>query len=723
MINFSKETKTFNIITKTASYQMKVDEYGYLLHLYYGRRMKDLLPRNNELLIFDTKANIVPNACKNIRDYSLNLLGQEFTTANLGDFRISTVSLSSLNAALTLDLKYKNFKILKGDYDVQDMPSAYGIDETLIITLFDVVAKIKVELIYKVIEEDDVIFRSAVLINESEKEITLNKMLSFNLDFSANYDFSLIHFSGARNNEFNKEIVKLPHGVLTFSSSEGLVGLKQNPLTILADKNTTEDIGECFGFNLIYSSNFEVNVEKDNYEQTRINIGINHQDFSYSLKKKDSFSTPEAMLVFSSRGLNELSLKMRNIANNHIVKYHCEEPCIPFNTFESMNFTYDIEKLERFALQLSKCNVNYFVIDDGWFSKREDDSSSLGDFTINKYKIDKNFASLKEFLTSINMKIGIFLPIEEISEKTPIFKEHPERILKANERPYSRGNNGLLLNLALKPVQTYLSKLVCDIVKENGFDYIKLSLSRPISEVYGSNIKNSGEVYHRYVLGLYAILEKIRKTNPNLVIEMCAFDGGRLDLGIMQYANFVSASASNDALHLVKLVNNLSYGYPLKSILLYIGNEECLYYKRKTTVSDKICGVYPVNFGVSLNPTTHLTSLEELKKFIKQYIDDYRIEMTSTYSRLVSDTEDDVYSYQLLTKNKKKCFAVLSNGNKGNDKLVIKFKDIKENLVYDINDKALKGKVLMKKGIVVKKNKAENTIISTSFKGEFKDYD
>lgn len=723
MIAFNKDNKVFNITTRNSTYQMMVDEYGYLIHLYYGRRLKDELPRTNNLLYINSGVEVNPINAKFNKDYSLNILPQEVSTSNIGDYRSTTIDVVSKKSNFTLDLKFRTYKIIDGDYLLPDLPSFYNVNKTLIITLADNLAKIRVDVIYKEIEDEDTICRSLAIYNEDEDSIIINKALSINLDFTKEKEFNLMHFYGDVNDEFNKEVIELSHLSYSLSSLKGVTSHIHNPLTILAGKETGEDSGECYLFNLVYSSNFEVNVAKDYYNQVRLNMGIAHDNFSYTLKPKESFFTPEVMMVYSNCGLNDLSSKTRNSINANLVKYKPTFTPLVANTSSSLGYDFSLNALKEYCAKVSKIGVNVVVVDDGWFAKREDKLSGLGDFEYDKFKFGSKFDEFKAYLETLNLKLGLWLEIEAVNEKSTVYKTHPEWIVHPTSRGSGKTNNELMLNLGLKDVQKYLINLVKNIVLTYKLDYLKLDLNRVIESVYSVKLKNQGEFYHEYIKGLYKVLAAIRKAYPDLFIEVGQMGGGRLDLGMMQFASSILLSNSLDYSKNIKMIYNVTYGYPLNMISSKFAKDEG---------NDNISKLELANFFMSMLTNTvfdidfakcSTNAINLLNDSVIQYNILKENVLNGSIYRVELEEKNDGYLVIALSKNKKECtFAVIS-GENGTTKTNIKFKSLKENLIYTIEEKEYKGNQLIRKGISIKKNKEPYYTYIYSFKGGFKDYD
>ncbi|MDD3170712.1 MAG: alpha-galactosidase [Bacilli bacterium] len=610
--HFILETnKTSYIITSTAS--------GLLLHDYYGSKVN--------LVSFEAIRQKLENGrgtavlFEGNKDEYLDDLDLEFSTIGLGDYRENLITIFDKETGYSNSFRYQGYEISKKT-TIEPIPCSYEEKEVLRIDLLDEVLNCKAELYYKVYEDSDVITRYTRLINLSNKSYNLERIFSMQMDFPEN-DFVMMTFDGSWSKERQVSKKRLVSGIYINDSKSGASSNKHNPFVILKKRNTTENIGNCYGFNLVYSGNHKTVVEVKPNNKVRVLSGINDYAFNYELT--DEFISPEAVFSFSSQGLNGLSQNMHYFINNHIVRgeWKNKERPVLINNWEATYFNFDEKKLFKLAKASKDIGIELFVLDDGWFGKRNDDTSSLGDYSVNDKKLPHGLKKLSENINNLGMKFGLWVEPEMISENSELYRIHPDWAVKVPQRKPSTGRNQLALDLTNKEVRDYLIRSLTDVFSSCNLDYVKWDYNRTLSDIYGSKIKNQGEYFHRYILGLYEILEVINKRFPHILFEGCASGGNRFDLGMLCYFPQIWTSDDTDYLERVYIQTGTSYGYPLSTMGAHVSDIPNHQTLRSTPLSSRynisIFGVLGYELDITLLSPKELSEIRKQIEWYKNY--------------------------------------------------------------------------------------------------------
>ena len=551
--------KVFLLSTDHTSYMFRTDKYGHLEHVHYGSRvlMSDRkalsfkkLILHGDTIMYDKKNDI----------YSTDSLPQEFGTYGVGDFNEASIEIEG-SGSYTCDFVYDSHEILKGDTQIKGLPSAYGAEKTLVIHMKDKVNDLKLDLYYAVYPECDVIARRAVLVNSGKKNFTLHKLMSYCIDLAED-DLVLMDFFGAWDKETHVNERPLVRGTYSIGSRVGFSSAKNNPGFIIRKSETRENTGKVWGFNLIYSGNHYSSVSKNEYAIHRIQGGISPERFHMTLKAGDSFETPEAVMAFSSGGLNVLSQHFHDFINEHIVRsdWKKKERPVVINSWEGFGFDFKKDDLiKKLAKNAKKLGIELFVLDDGWFGRRNNDKRGLGDYNCNTRKIPGGISSLSSEIHKMEMLFGIWVEPEAINLDSKLYEDHPEYALTEKDRDMFFGRNELLMDLTKKEVQDYIIDNVSKLIDDNGVDYIKWDMNRMMNAV-------SGVYNHEYIKGLYRVLDEIFTPRPWVLLESCSSGGNRFDLGMLCYSPQIWASDDTDPIERIDIQKGLSYLYPLSSI-------------------------------------------------------------------------------------------------------------------------------------------------------------
>lgn len=558
----------FTLQTNCSTYQFKVGRYGFLLHTYYGPRIDGedlsyLLPDRS--LAFSNN----PNDTGLDRSFSMDLEPQEYSCFGVSDFRESAVCVTGSSGAAAVDLRYDGYELSCDKYALSGLPALYGDDfDTLRVFMKDPVLGLKVTLLYGVREEDDVITRAALIENESSAPLFLDRALSATLDFMT-ADYDMISFHGRHCRERQPQRISLSHGKQRIDSLRGASSHQYNPFVILCDHKADEDTGCCYGLNLVYSGNFLAQAEVDQASNTRLVMGIHPDTFRWKLEPGAVFTVPELCLTFSPNGLTGLSQRIHRTFRTHLCrgKFRDARRPVLLNSWEGCYFDFNGDKLVQLAENAAPLGIELLVMDDGWFGKRDDDNSGLGDWFVNEKKLQGTLADLVNRVNKAGMSFGIWFEPEMISEDSDLFRAHPDWCIHIDGRPCSRQRNQLVLDMGREDVREYLFKVISDVLRSANIAYVKWDMNRHLSEV-GSAVlpyDRQGEAAHRHILGTYDLMEKLTSAFPDILFEGCSGGGGRFDAGMLYYTPQIWLSDDTDASERLTIQYGSSFGYPISA--------------------------------------------------------------------------------------------------------------------------------------------------------------
>ena len=545
----------FLLNTADSSYLLRVDQYKHLEHIHFAGRV---LLEDYEALSYKKKiahgTTIMYDEKNDV--YTSDSLCQEFPTYGTGDFNEAAIEIEG-SSSFTCDFLYDSYEIVKGDVLIKGLPSSYGADCTLILHISDKVNHLALDLYYAVFYQDNIISRRCVLTNQSEETLTLHKLMSYSMDLCEE-KLVLMDFHGAWDCEMHLNEREVQQGTCVLTSRVGFSSAKANPGFILRQAETKQDYGKAWGFNLVYSGNHYSSVSKNEYGHYRIMSGISSERFHYSLKKGDVFSSPEAIMTYSNQGLNLLSQNFHSFINKHIVRssWKNKQRPILINSWEGFGFDFTKKDLLSLAKQGKDLGMELFVLDDGWFGRRDSDKRGLGDYDCNLTKIPGGLSSLSEEIHKMGMMFGLWVEPEAINIDSKLYEKHPEYALCEKDRAFFFGRNELLMDLTNKEVRDYIVDQVSKLIDENQIDYIKWDMNRLMNGV-------SGVYNHKYIKGLYEVLDRIFSSRPQVLLESCSSGGNRFDLGMLCYSPQIWSSDDTDPIERMDIQNGLSYLYPL----------------------------------------------------------------------------------------------------------------------------------------------------------------
>ena len=655
-IVYDASSKTFNLSTSKTSYVLKVLGSNHVAHVYWGKKIK---AKNLDYVLRSKNWGSFLTNTDNIDDFMLEMTPQEYPGYGSTDLRTPAVELQFSDGTSATDFRYESHNIYAGKNKLNNLPATYVEDEneamTLELTLVDSLKNVKLILSYSVFEEFDAITRSVKIINESNEDVNINRVLSANVDFRDS-DYELLQLSGAWARERHIIRKEIRSGSQSIGSRRGSSSHAQNPFMALVRKDTTEQHGEVYGFSLIYSGNFLANVEVDMYENARAQIGINPFDFTWLLKSKEEFTAPEAVLVYSNEGLTGMSHIYNCLYGKRLCKgkYRDEVRPILINNWEATYFDFNETKIKEIAREATNLGMELFVLDDGWFGKRDDDNSSLGDWFVNEEKLKGGLNQLATEINEMGLQFGLWFEPEMVSPISELYKEHPDWCIHIPGRNRSEARRQLILDYSREDVCNYIIEKISEVLSSAPISYVKWDMNRNMSEIGSAKLpaNRQREVAHRYILGLYKVLEEITTRFPDVLFESCSGGGGRFDPGMLYYMPQTWTSDNTDAIERLKIQFGTSMVYPNASIGCHVSAVPNHQVDRITPIETRGVVAMSGNFGYELD----ITKLPESEKeIIKEQVKLYKeiretIQFGKCY-RLSSPFENNDVAWMFISKD------------------------------------------------------------------------
>ena len=571
-IHYCEKDHTITLQTVHTTYQMKIDDLNTVLHTYYGEKTADD-DMSYAIHRIDRSLSGNPAEIAKIdRSYSLDTLPQEYSGFGTGDYRITAARVLHEDGTQALRFRYAGHEIMPGKYSIPGLPAAY--DDmcdamTLALTLKDTEANVTAILYYGVFEQADVITRTVKLINDGPEPKVIHKAASLNLDFIGD-DLDMITFYGRWARERTPEREHITHGIHSVGSVRGTSSPHYSPSVVLCDPTADEFTGSAYGVTFVYSCEFELEIEKDMINNTRLVLGIHPDNFAWTLQPGEAFDAPEVILTYSNQGISTMSNQLHRFIRKHIVRGPWRDARRPvlINNWEGTYFDFDGDKLVSIAADAASLGVEMFVLDDGWFGKRDDDNSGLGDWFPNEKKLGCTIEELGKRIKATGVKFGIWFEPEAVSEDSDLYRAHPDWAVTIPGREPNLSRNELILDLSRTDVQDYLIKCMSDVIRAAQIDYVKWDYNRSICDKYTHALpkERQGEMTHRFVLGTYRVLEALLTEFPNLLIEGCSSGGGRFDAGMMYYTPQIWCSDDTDPIERLEIQYGTSFIYPVNTM-------------------------------------------------------------------------------------------------------------------------------------------------------------
>ena len=722
-----EKTGLFQLITDNTEYQMKADKYGVLKHLWYGEKTGCDMEYLQSYPDVGFSGNIYDAG--NDRTYSLDTLPLEYACDGVGDYRVTGAAAVHSDGSCALDLRYKSYRISKGKYSIKGLPAVYADvseSETLEIVLKDKYSDIEVTLRYGVLPKLDIITRCVSVANNGTQPVILTKVASLCLDIPHG-KWESVHFHGRHAMERLTERMPLCHGIQESSSTRGTSSHHQNPTVLLCSPDCTETSGSCIGAVLMYSGSFQTKIQLDQMEQVRLVMGINPELFRWELKPSEVFDTPEVIMSYSSNGMEKLSHNFHKVIREHVCrgKYKLAERPVLINNWEATYFDFNEKKILKIAEQAASLGVDMLVLDDGWFGKRDDDCSGLGDWFVSEEKLNGGLGKLAEKIKSLGMKFGLWFEPEMVSEDSDLYRSHPDWAIKIPSRNPVRSRYQLVLDMINPEVRDYLFGAISDILKNADISYIKWDMNRSICDWYTPclSAENQGEMPHRYVLGLYELLERLTTAFPDVLFEGCSGGGGRFDAGMLYYCPQIWCSDDTDAFERTKIQYGTSFFYPVSAIGSHVSAVPNHQTGRITPIETRAVTAMAGSFGyeLDLNTLSH-DEKQEVKEQIVRFKKDGPLIHNGLYYRLSDSLNDKYAMWGFVSDDKKEVLVhgVIFRTEPNRTQYLVKLRGLLPDTNYRLaeNGEVYKGSALMNGGILLPKSWGDYASIEMHFISE-----
>lgn len=713
-IFYNEKDKAFKLRANNTDYMMKVCEEGYLAHVYYGNKVPD---EDLTYLLRLDESPFTPATNDRDRASFMDTLPFEYPCFGLGDYRESAFKIMDADGMSTSDLRYVSHKMYEGKPKLEGLPATFATEEsgcsTLEITMYDKYADIEVVLIYTAFDKLDVITRSAVITNKSEKPFKITRALSACVDFDTD-KMDMITLNGSWARERAVERCRLHHGKQLVDSCRGESSHQNNPFVALCDNNADEDKGEVFGFNFVYSGNFYAQAEVTQHKKTRFLMGINPLDFEWLLEKGESFTCPEVVMVHSDEGIGKMSRTFHDLYRNNLIRgeYKDKRRPILINNWEATYFNFDTDKLIDIAKEASKLGIEMLVMDDGWFGHRDSDNSSLGDWFVYEKKLKGGLKYLVDEVNKLGMKFGIWFEPEMISPDSELYKAHPDWAIQIKGRPLTLCREQYVLDYSRKEVRDHVYGMMKKILDSANIEYIKWDMNRQLTEVGSATLpaERQRELWHRYVLGVYDLMDRLTTDYPHILLENCSGGGARFDPGMLYYSPQIWCSDDTDAIERLKIQHGTSMCYPCLAMGAHVSDCPNHTVGRNTPFKTRGHVAMVGTFGYELDVTRiPQEDRDAIPAQIKEFNKFNKLVRTGDHYRIGNMFEDNTWdAWEFVAKDKSEALfefvQVLGRPNERSRR--IKLKGLEADAYYyeeNEPDKKISGAALMNAGINIAK--------------------
>lgn len=708
---FLEEEKIFKLDTRNTTYVIAVvDDEQFLGHVYYGKKLKEV---HLDGLLRIHENPFVPSRNNRDRVSFLDSFPMEYPAHGLGDYRESCINIRTEKGNVGLALSYVSHKITEGKDGLEGLPASFGKAgecETLKILCEDKVTGLQVILQYGIFDEADVITRSVKVVNTGKEDLYLTKVYSACLDMD-NKDFEAISLHGSWARERQIETVPVSHGKYSVESIRGESSHQDHPFLALKTKNADQENGEVYAMHFVYSGNFKAQVQSDQFDQVRMTMGIHPEDFTWKLKEGESFQAPETVLVYSAQGLGQMTRIFHDFYRNHLIRseYKNQKRPILINNWEATYFDFDTDKLIAIAKQASALGIEMLVMDDGWFGDRCDDNRALGDWFVNEEKLKGGLEYLVDEVNKLGMKFGIWFEPEMISPDSDLYRAHPDYAIAIPGREPSLCRNQYVLDLTRKEVRDYAYECVAKILRSANIEYVKWDMNRQLSDIGSLELPadQMGELYHRYVLAVYEMQERMMTEFPHLLLENCSGGGARFDPGMLYYSPQIWCSDDTDAIERLKIQEGTALIYPLSTMGAHVSDCPNHTVGRVTPFETRGYVALAGTFGYELDVTKIPESdREQIPAQVAMYHKYNDLVREGDYYRIASYAENHYFDcYGVVSKNKKEALytyvQVLNRPNYHSRRIYLKGLAAEKYYAIEGEDGTWSGEQLMNAGLLV----------------------
>ena len=720
-IIWHSKSKQYHLYNDKISYICGITPVGELGSIYFGKRIHD----KEDFSYVEFRGGLACVAVDpDTESYSRELNRQEYPSFGTSDFGAQAYEVELPNGSRVSSFTYKEHRIFKGKTPLTGLPATYADEDeamTLEVVLEDEVAKMTLTLVYTIFDKYPVIARHAVFESANPDGVKLTRALSACIDLP-DQDYQWMQFSGAWARERIPVVKELSAGSVMIESKRGSSSANQNPFVIIKRPNTDDFCGEAIGFSFVYSGNFIAQAECDTYGKTRVLMGINPDRFTWALGKGEKFETPEVVIAMTDSGLNDLSQTYHSLYNNNLVrgKWKNEPRPILINNWEATFMDFDEERILSIAEKARDAGVELFVLDDGWFGERDDDYAGLGDWIENPKKLPQGMKGLARKMNAMGMKFGFWIEPEMVNPDSNLFRRHPDWALSTPGRKASLGRHQLVLDYSREEVVDCIYGMLKKVIADAPISYIKWDMNRPMTEVYNAQLpaECQGMVYHKYIMGVYSLYERLRNDFPDILFESCSSGGNRFDAGMLYYAPQAWCSDNTDAIDRVRIQYGTSYGYPISSIGAHVSAVPNQQTGRSVSIATRANVAYFGTFGYELD-LNHITDeeFEEVKKQIVFMKENRELLQFGRFYRLRSPFDSDQAAWIVVSEDGKRAifgfYCMRSNVNTLSG--FLRLAGLKEDLAYNFKGEEFYGDELMNLGIPVGKLSADGFAIGRDF--------
>ena len=710
MIRYLEEKKLFQLDTTNTTYVIGLTQEGYVGHVYYGDR---LFGEAVSTLLRTEEPPFTPS--KNLREKSafLDFFPMEYPTGGIGDYRESCLDVRNEAGSKASEILYFSHVITNGKPRLEGLPASFGNDDevqTLVITCKDLVLGLSVELMYSVFEKEDVIVRSTHVTNEGSQTLRLEKVYSACLDMD-NENFELLNLHGSWARERHIQRRELAYGKQLMSSLKGESSHQDHPFLALVSPSTTQEMGEVYAMNFVYSGNFQAQAEVSQFDSIRMSMGIHPENFCWKLEQGESFQAPEVVMVYSSQGLDGMTTAFHHLYKRHLIRgeYKDKKRPILINNWEATYFNFTTEKLLSIAKEASGLGIEMLVMDDGWFGARSSDNCALGDWQVNEEKLSGGLKYLVDEVNKLGMKFGIWFEPEMISPDSDLYRAHPDWAIAIPGRVATESRQQYVLDLSRQEVVDYVYECVAKILRSANIEYVKWDMNRQLTDLGSIDLPadRQGELYHRYVLAVYALQERLTKEFPHLLLENCSGGGARFDPGMLYFGPQIWCSDDTDAIERLEIQEGTSLIYPLSTMGAHVSDCPNHTVGRVTPFETRGIVALAGTFGYELDVTK---IAQEERDMIPGQVAMYHkyndLVREGEYYRIASYSQNHKYDcWEVVSQDQKEALVTFVQVlNRANFKSRnIKLKGLKKDVVYKLEgeDICYSGEALMYAGIQI----------------------
>ena len=710
-VTFNEEKKIFRLDTEKSTYVMGLSPEGFLGHIYYGDRL--FMEADNYLLRME-EPPYTPSVNKREKSAFLDFFPMEYPTGGIGDYRESCLNIRNAAGNMGCELHYAGHEIYKGKRGLKGLPASFSTEdeaETLEITLKDADLDLEVVLFYTAFEKENAITRSVRVQNQGKEDLRIEKILSACLDMD-NENFSMLSLHGTWARERHIQTGELHYGKQVISSARGESSHQEHPFIALVTNGTEQENGKVYAMHFVYSGNFMAETELCQFDNLRMTMGINPEEFSWLLTPGEEFQAPEVVMVYSGNGLGAMTRSYHDFYRNHLIrsKFKYEKRPILINNWEATYFDFNTDKLLDIAREAKKCGIEMLVMDDGWFGKRNSDNCSLGDWKVNEEKITGGLKHLVDEVNKIGLQFGIWFEPEMISPDSDLYRAHPDWAIQIAGREATQSRNQYVLDLSRPEVRDYAYECVASILRSANIAYVKWDMNRQLSDLGSSYLpkERQQELFHRYVLGVYELQERLVTEFPDLLLENCSGGGARFDPGMLYYSPQIWCSDNTDAVERLMIQEGSALIYPLSVIGAHVSDCPNHSVGRVTPFETRghvaLAGTFGYELDITKIPEEDRVLIPEQTVTYNKY---RHLIQQGEYYRIASYRENHKYDcWALSSQDKKEVLVtyvqVLGVPNSHSRKVFLRGFDPKVTYRLEGTEETYTGEMLMKGGFLMK---------------------